>query len=110
MMTENSRYLPKLHLLGDSNTRNSFEESGFSSKQANRYMIIDVVNRGLNGFTSEHLRFMLQNDNTPLGSMQTATILLGSNYCVLGKLDNHHIPLQMYEENVEFITKNFSRN
>ena len=111
-MTENSRCPPKLYLLGDSNTQKAFEESGFASKLANKYIrIADVVNRGFNGFTSEHLRFMLpkllQNDNTPVGSIHTATILLGSNDCVLGELDNRHVPLQRYQENLEFIVKRF---
>ena len=109
-MEGNTHCYPKLYLIGDSNTQMGFLQDGFAAKLSNEYIRrLDIVNRGFSGYTSDHLRVMmpklLLNDNTPIGSLHTATILLGSNDSVLRELDARHVPVDRYKENIEFIVK-----
>ncbi|XP_057301251.1 isoamyl acetate-hydrolyzing esterase 1 homolog [Hydractinia symbiolongicarpus] len=106
---------PKLYFIGDSNTQQGYSCGGFLGMLANEYIrICDVVARGFSGYTSDHLNLMipelLQNDNQPKGTIETAVILLGSNDSVDEKLDNRHVPIKKFEQNIQNIVKALKEN
>ncbi|KAF4993012.1 hypothetical protein FDECE_13543 [Fusarium decemcellulare] len=101
--------LPQVVLFGDSLFQHSAELiDGFSFQAALQYDFIrrlDIINRGLSGFNSDHalkhLPDIFPERSASSPKMDYLAILFGANDAVLDNaVTNQHVPLDRYKENL----------
>lgn len=97
----------KFILLGDSNTQFAFGNEGrWGSMLADMLQRkCDVINRGLSGYSSRHVRSMMPTlmDEFEASNVCAMTLMFGSNDSVLPENKIQHCPLDEYGDNLRAI-------
>lgn len=98
--------MPRILLLGDSITQQSFGAGGWGSAVANWYMRrADVINRGLSGYNTRWVRHHLSTISETMpsgGEFQFGTIFFGANDCAA---NHQHVPVAEYKANLKALVE-----
>ncbi|MED6210377.1 hypothetical protein PIB30_063535 [Stylosanthes scabra] len=109
---------PKIYLLGDSITEESFTEAGWGASLANHFArILDVVLRGYSGYNTRWVLKVLEKlfpEASPQGGgapVAAVTVFFGANDATLPDRYSafQHVPLHEYKQNLHSIVSFFKK-